>query len=78
MTSLHLFLLILLMCVAHFWDIFTSIIPYGTFKESLASLQNLFIYLFFAAVNCHIIVIFVPKVVPRAYFEIFWSTCKLG
>jgi len=32
MTSLHLFLLILLMCVAHFLDSFTSIIPYGTFK----------------------------------------------
>jgi len=35
MTSLHLFLLILLMCAAHFLDIFTSIIPYGTFKGTL-------------------------------------------
>jgi len=32
MTSLHLLLLILLMRVAHFLDIFTSIITYGTFK----------------------------------------------
>jgi len=32
MTSLHLFLLILLMRVAHFSYIVTSIIVYGTFK----------------------------------------------
>jgi len=32
MTSLHLFLLILLMRVAHFLYIVTSIITYGTFK----------------------------------------------
>jgi len=41
MTSLHLFLLILLMCVAHFLDIFTSIIPYGTFKTLVFSLQTI-------------------------------------
>jgi len=33
MTSLHLFLLILLMRVAHFSYIVTSIITYGTFKR---------------------------------------------
>jgi len=32
MTSLHLFLLILLMRVAHFSYIVTSIITYGTFN----------------------------------------------
>jgi len=34
MTSLHLFLLILLMRVAHFSYIVTSIITYATFKKS--------------------------------------------
>jgi len=33
MTSLHLFLLILLMRVAHFSYIVTSIITYGTFNQ---------------------------------------------
>jgi len=37
MTSLHLFLLILLMHVAHFLDIFTSIITHGTFKDVIYS-----------------------------------------
>jgi len=37
MTSLHLFLLILLMRVAHFSYIVTSIITYATFKESILS-----------------------------------------
>ena len=37
MTSLHLFLLILLISVAHFLDIVTSVITYGTFKPCVYS-----------------------------------------
>jgi len=38
---LHLFLLILLMRVAHFLDIFTSIIPYGTFNVKMGEMLPL-------------------------------------
>jgi len=42
MTSLHLFLLILLTCVAHFLDIFTSIITYGTFNDFINDFKTNF------------------------------------
>jgi len=40
MTSLHLFLLILLMRVAHFSYIVTSIITYATFKFKVLSYRR--------------------------------------
>jgi len=43
MTSSTLFLLNLLMRVAHFWDILTSIFTDGTFKPTLTAVKRDFL-----------------------------------